>query len=1110
MEPESEAWQDSARQILDEWNLESGDEPAACSLTALPKPASSPIQSPNSSPISPQVPDKEGETPLTAPRPLDPYDSFPAGPTMLIHAFVPAGPGPAGTERETPAPGDDISKLSLSLANCSTYRKEKRRPTAADTSQRISLPRAGEELNGFRLLLELGRGAFARVFLAEELSLGSRLVAIKVSRAEGDEPRMLARLQHAHIVPVHSVHDDPATGLRFLCMPFFGGANLAQVLQEAWGLAHAQASGKSLVEALEQLSLRLPSVVGPERVPGSGRLARSRPGSAPQPVDSMPTPPIEQDEAVPPVPAKSGRRRVGRLRDLARRLVGPRQSASPEYDDRDHGLPARRFLRGANGIQASVWIVARLAEGLDHAHARGLLHRDLKPANVLIAADGTPMLLDFNLAAEVEPCAPNEKRVLRRAALGGTLPYMAPEHLEALDPDGWSEPNAVDERSDIYALGLILFEMIGGTSPFPEPPAGLTPVATIRAMIDDRRRRPVPSLRATCPEVPWSLSALVAQCLDPEPGRRYRSASHLAEDLRRFLDDLPMKYCKEPSTRERVEKWARRHPGLCGSTSITLFAVLLMGIMAGSIALVYDRMLDLSARLKLQAFDRAFIESEFLLIVAGRDDELLARGTRQARELLSGLGILDPTAPGRGTGGRATDPLPGVTSLWLNRLRSEELQRLRRQIVELLVLEARGEKKLAERRGTTEDLRRALRRAIARLDQAERLGANVPSALYADRARYHAAIGDAQGAARDRDRAARHANSSSQDLTLLGTSLIDDGDAAAAESVLRTAIARDVTSLWAWFAMGNCHSAQGRYLEAAGDFSACVARGPDYAWNHFYRALALARAGRLLDAKLAYDRALELDRHLHEARVNRALVELELDQPERALADLRAAVAAGRHELGTLAALAEALARLGRLSEAESTFGDLLARNPDDAIVLVARGRTRLKSDPEAARRDFEAVLKHDPRSAAAHYGLARLMRAHDRRAAITHLDLALQSDPSLIDALQLRALERARLGEPAALDDVELLVKAPTAHRFYNAACALALYADAKADPRPLDRAIGLLDLAFKEGFSARQAATDPDLTALRARPQFPALLQQYGPATVAATTATPAPQPR
>ena len=95
---------------------------------------------------------------------------------------------------------------------------------------------------------------------------------------------------------------------------------------------------------------------------------------------------------------------IGRLRGLITRLMGPRTLNSPPAVDHeeDAASPARQFLRGANGIEAAVWIVARLAEGLDHAHSRGLLHRDLKPANILIAADGTPMLLDFNLAAETE------------------------------------------------------------------------------------------------------------------------------------------------------------------------------------------------------------------------------------------------------------------------------------------------------------------------------------------------------------------------------------------------------------------------------------------------------------------------------------------------------------------------------------------------------------------------------------------------------------------------------------------------------------------------------------------------------------------------------------
>src|SRR5262249_56022915 len=130
-----------------------------------------------------------------------------------------------------------------------------------------ALPNRGGVVAGVRVVADRGRGAFAGVYLAEQSDLAGRPVALKVSKALGDEPQALARLQHAHIVPVHSVHDDPATGLRLLCMPFFGGANLAQLLQEAWGLAQVQATGRSLVEALDQFSPPLPLLARPAPPP---------------------------------------------------------------------------------------------------------------------------------------------------------------------------------------------------------------------------------------------------------------------------------------------------------------------------------------------------------------------------------------------------------------------------------------------------------------------------------------------------------------------------------------------------------------------------------------------------------------------------------------------------------------------------------------------------------------------------------------------------------------------------------------------------------------------------------------------------------------------------
>jgi serine/threonine protein kinase/tetratricopeptide (TPR) repeat protein len=1026
--------------------------------------------------------DEEGPGSLTAPLPrgssgdpldlpLDPQsravdDSYPIGPTVLQQAFGP--PLQGGESGESREQGGHADAAAGDKSPC-----------------RPALPKAGETLGGFRLVVELGRGAFARVFLAEEMSLGQRLVALKVSRAEGDEPRILARLQHAHIVPVHSVHDDPATGLRLLCMPFFGGANLAQLLQEAWGLSQAQATGRSLVEALDQFSQRLPALAGRESLSSPGSYRRSRLRSRAALEGAADGPPSLTPETLPATGDAANS--LWRIRTLVNRLV-PRREPAGRRDDLDEALPSRRFLREADAIRASVWIVARLAEGLDHAHGRGLLHRDLKPANILIAADGTPMLLDFNLAAETEPRAEACEEGISRAMIGGTLPYMSPEHLDAFDPEGSTLPEAVDERSDLYAMGLILFELIAGSHPFSTPSDGPAPIETIRAMIAERRRTPAPSLRDRCPAVPWSLDALVAQCLQPDPAKRYAYAADLADDLRRFLDDLPMKHCPDPSVKERLGKWARRHPGLSGSTSVALVSLVLLGLLGGAAAYVYDAMLGVASRVKLQQFDREFVDAQFLLNVADDRGDWTRRGLSRARKALDDLGLSNP--------GKAplTVPVPPAAT-WLGRLAPHEQRRVRRQAVELVLLAARAEVRQAARRGSEEDRRRALERAVAGLNRAERLDHTAPAALYRDRARYHAALGEADLAVADRARAERQPPRDERDLTLLGTSLLASGDLPAAEVMLRSAIARDATSIWAWFALGHCHFEQGRYLEAAGDFSACVARGPDFAWNHFNRALALARAGRPFDALASYDRAVELAPDLLEARVDRGLAELELDEPERAAFDFRAAIDGGRKDLGVLAAYGESLARLGRTDEAEALFGDLLRKTPGDPVALVARGMTRLRTDPECAREDFAAVLLDHPRHAMAHYGMARVVRSQDRRAAIAHLDAALEADRHLLDALQLRALEKAHLGERSSLDDVELLLKAPTANRYYNAACALAVYSRQARDSGPLDRAMQLLELAVKAGFSPRSAAIDPDLEPLRTRPEFARLVEGSRP---------------
>jgi serine/threonine protein kinase/Tfp pilus assembly protein PilF len=346
---------------------------------------------------------------------------------------------------------------------------------SAMATQEVVFPEVGQTIAGFYLVEELGRGAFARVFLAQERQLADRLVALKVARTGSREPQTLARLQHTHIVPVHSSRTDPASGLHLLWMPYFGRLTLARILADPQ--LRTARTGADLVAVLDRL--------GPKEGPPPSRVA-------------------------------------GRAALLRRTFA-----------------------------QAIAWWGARMAEALDHAHDRGVLHRDIKPSNVLVTGDGMPMLLDFNLARE--PVCTLDDAQAAPATLGGTLDYMAPEHLEAL-ADGSSEK--VDGRSDIYGLGILLFEALTGARPFATPRNAASALDLLSRAAAERRRE-APWLRPTHPEVPAALEAVVRRCLAPAPSDRYATAGELAADLQAVADDQPLPYASEPWP-SRATRWLRR------------------------------------------------------------------------------------------------------------------------------------------------------------------------------------------------------------------------------------------------------------------------------------------------------------------------------------------------------------------------------------------------------------------------------------------------------------------------------------------------------------------------------------------------------------------------
>jgi tetratricopeptide (TPR) repeat protein len=359
-----------------------------------------------------------------------------------------------------------------------------------------AFPEVGQTISGFFLVEELGRGAFARVFLARERELADRPVALKVTRRGSREPQTLARLQHTHIVPVHSHRIDKATGLHLLCMPFFGRTTLARVLADVRTLGYR--AGAGLVESLDRLE------------PAEGTVGASSGWAA---------------------------------------------------------------LEGRTYDRALAWWGARLAEALEHAHDRGVLHRDIKPSNVLVTSDGMPMLLDFNLARE-----PLAEAVEEPTAPGGTVDYMAPEHLRAV-AEGVTE--GIDHRSDIYSLGVVLYEALTGRRPFESPRRGSSLVDALQRAADERRAaRPDP--RSIEPEVPPAMAAVVGRCLEPEPGDRYRSAGELAADLRAVADDLPLTHAREPMA-SRVGGWLRRkRRKLAIAAALGLALLVVTGMLLGA------------------------------------------------------------------------------------------------------------------------------------------------------------------------------------------------------------------------------------------------------------------------------------------------------------------------------------------------------------------------------------------------------------------------------------------------------------------------------------------------------------------------------------------------
>jgi eukaryotic-like serine/threonine-protein kinase len=421
-------------------------------------------------------------------------------------------------------------------------------------------------LGDYRILGEIGRGGMGVVYEAEQISLGRR-VALKVlpGRLAHDatalerfrrEAKSAARLHHTNIVPVFEVGQDGE--MAYYAMQFIEGQGLNQIIDE---LARLRDDGR--IRAAEDAGRTAFAGADGPRQPAIGPVAASLLTGrlAPEGADSSPTATTDPaaTERLGPA-ARSETAGAGSGLDDYLPAPAPAPPSSVVFPG---GAPIDTTAvsgRRSPYFRGVAQIGRQAAQGLAYAHARGIVHRDIKPSNLLLDHAGVVWITDFGLAKTEEDGLTATGDIL------GTFRYMAPERFRGQG----------DARADVYALGLTLYELLTLRSAYDSSDR----LKLIEQVKTEEPVRP----RSIDRHIPRDLETIVLKAIEKEPRARYQSADAMAEDLRRFLADEPIR-ARQVSTSERYWRWARRNPVIAtlgGVLTAVLIAVTIGSMLAAA------------------------------------------------------------------------------------------------------------------------------------------------------------------------------------------------------------------------------------------------------------------------------------------------------------------------------------------------------------------------------------------------------------------------------------------------------------------------------------------------------------------------------------------------
>jgi WD40 repeat protein/serine/threonine protein kinase len=435
-------------------------------------------------------------------------------------------------------------------------------------------------LGDFRLIGEVGRGGMGIVYEAEQISLGGRRVALKVLpfvatmdprylQRFHNEARAAACLHHTHIVPVYGVGCE--RGVHYYAMQFIDGHTLAELIAELRRLAGREAAEPP--EAAGQAA-ELASELA------SGRWAPPRRSTAEQPPTEPYQPPLE-----------------------------PGAAAVVETAPRPAAASTQRSAQDPAYFRTVARLGIHAAEALEHAHQLGVVHRDVKPANLLVDGRGHLWVADFGLAH-----CKSQDGLTMTGELVGTLRYMSPE--QAL-----GQRELVDHRTDVYSLGATLYELLTL-----EPAFGGSDRQKLLRQIDSEEPRPPRRLNKA---IPAELETIVLKAMAKEPARRFATAQELADDLKRFLEDRPIR-ARRPTLAQHLKKWARRHRGVvltAAAAGLLLLVLTVVGLAGSNLLILAEK--NRTAAVNQQLYHNlyyqtiALAEREYSTGNIGRAEELL-------------------------------------------------------------------------------------------------------------------------------------------------------------------------------------------------------------------------------------------------------------------------------------------------------------------------------------------------------------------------------------------------------------------------------------------------------------------------------------------------------